>query len=100
MPGLCRDRGAVTAGLALPYGSGAVDSVLMENFWFTPIIALVYRKSWLARDEAENANFESIDAWYNTRRIHVNSATSTWTSTRPFSTIRPFVLPHPCPSRE
>ena len=41
----------------------------MENFWSTLKIELVYRKSWRTRDEAENAIFEYIDAWYNTRRI-------------------------------
>ena len=30
---------------------------------------LVYRTSWRTRDEAENAIFEYIDAWYNTHRI-------------------------------
>ena len=32
-------------------------------------IELVYRTSWRTRDEAENAIFEYIDGWYNTRRI-------------------------------
>jgi len=45
------------------------DNALMENFWSTLKIELVYRKSWRTRDEAENAIFEYIDTWYNTRRI-------------------------------
>ncbi len=45
------------------------DNALMENFWSTLMIELVYRKSWRTRDEAENAIFEYIDGWYNTRRI-------------------------------
>ncbi|RSM35737.1 hypothetical protein DMA12_43290 [Amycolatopsis balhimycina DSM 5908] len=45
------------------------DNALMENFWSTLKIELVYRTSWRTRDEAENAIFEYIDAWYNTRRI-------------------------------
>ena len=45
------------------------DNALMENFWSTLKIELVYRNSWRTRDEAENAIFEYIDGWYNTRRI-------------------------------
>jgi len=45
------------------------DNALMENFWSTLKIELVYRTSWRTRDEAENAIFEYIDTWYNTRRI-------------------------------
>ncbi|HKT04752.1 MAG TPA: IS3 family transposase [Rugosimonospora sp.] len=45
------------------------DNALMENFWSTLKIELVYRTSWRTRDEAENAIFAYIDTWYNTRRI-------------------------------
>lgn len=45
------------------------DNALMENFWSTLKIELVYRRSWRTRDEAENAIFAYIDSWYNTRRI-------------------------------
>ncbi len=45
------------------------DNALMENFWSTLKIELVYRTSWQTRDEAENAIFAYIDGWYNTRRI-------------------------------
>ena len=45
------------------------DNALMENFWSTLKIELVYRRSWRTRDEAENELFAYIDAWYNTRRI-------------------------------
>jgi transposase InsO family protein len=45
------------------------DNALMENFWSTLKIELVYRNAWRTRDEAENAIFAYIDAWYNTRRI-------------------------------
>jgi transposase InsO family protein len=45
------------------------DNALMENFWSTLKIELVYRNSWRTRDEAENAIFAYIDCWYNTRRI-------------------------------
>ena len=48
---------------------GSFDNALMENFWSTLKIELVYRTSWRTRDETENAIFEYIDAWYNTRRI-------------------------------
>ncbi|WP_371682250.1 IS3 family transposase [Micromonospora sp. WMMA2032] len=45
------------------------DNALMENFWPTLKIELVYRNSWRTRDEAENTIFAYIDGWYNTRRI-------------------------------
>jgi putative transposase len=45
------------------------DNALMENFFSTLKIELVYRRSWRTRDEAENAIFAYIDGWYNTRRI-------------------------------
>ena len=45
------------------------DNALMENFWSTLKIELVYRRSWRTRDEAENAIFAYIDGWYNTQRI-------------------------------
>jgi putative transposase len=41
----------------------------MENFWSTLKTELVNRRSWRTRDEAENAIFAYIDAWYNTERI-------------------------------
>ncbi|MBP2334698.1 IS3 family transposase [Saccharothrix coeruleofusca] len=45
------------------------DNALMENFFSTLKIELVYRNSWRTRDKAENAIFSYIDAWYNTQRI-------------------------------
>ncbi len=45
------------------------DNALMENFWSTLKIELVYRSEWRTRDEAENALFAYIDGWYNTQRI-------------------------------
>ncbi|MDX8149530.1 IS3 family transposase [Lentzea sp. BCCO 10_0061] len=45
------------------------DNALMENFFSTLKIELVYRNSWRTRDEAENAIFSYIDGWYNTQRI-------------------------------
>jgi transposase InsO family protein len=56
---------------------------LMENFWSTLKIELVYRKSWRTRDEAENAIFAYIDAWYNTERIQKASAGGPQTNTKP-----------------
>jgi putative transposase len=45
------------------------DNALMENFFSTLKIELVYRCSWHTRDEAENAIFTYIDGWYNRERI-------------------------------
>jgi hypothetical protein len=39
------------------------DNALMENFWSTLKVELVYRRSWRSRDEAENAIFAYIDGW-------------------------------------
>lgn len=40
------------------------DNALMENFWSTLKIELVYHTSW----RTENALFAYIDGWYNTHR--------------------------------
>ncbi|GEL27080.1 transposase [Pseudonocardia sulfidoxydans NBRC 16205] len=45
------------------------DNALMENFFSTLKTELVYRNSWRSKEEAENALFAYIDAWYNTERI-------------------------------
>ena len=59
------------------------DNALMENFWSTLKIELVYRNSWRTRDEAENAIFAYIDGWYNTRRIQKDLGWRAPTSTKP-----------------
>lgn len=47
------------------------DNALMENFWSTLKIELVYRTSWRTRDEAENAIFAYIETshqrWLSSR---------------------------------
>ncbi|WP_274534596.1 IS3 family transposase [Micromonospora sp. CB01531] len=60
-----------TTGSCRRWAPSATRSLnaLMENFWSTLKIELVYRTSWRTRDEAENAIFAYIDGWYNTRRI-------------------------------
>jgi putative transposase len=45
------------------------DNALMENFFSTLKIELVYRHSWRTRDQAEHAIFSYIDGWYNPHRI-------------------------------
>ena len=70
------------------------DNALMENFWSTLKIELVYRRSWRTRDEAENAIFSYVDGWYNTQRIQKTSAGSPQTSTKPRGTpSKPTRLP-------
>jgi putative transposase len=61
-------------GITASMGSvgDSYDNALMENFWSTLKIELVYRHAWRTRDEAENAIFSYIDGWYNTRRIQKN----------------------------
>ncbi|WP_229784381.1 IS3 family transposase, partial [Pilimelia anulata] len=58
-------------GIAASMGSvgDSYDNALMENFFSTLKIELVYRTTWRTREEAENALFAYIDTWYNTRRI-------------------------------
>ncbi len=56
--------------LALMGSTGdSYGNALMENFWSMLKTELVYWVSWRTRDEAENAIFNYIDGWYNTRRI-------------------------------
>jgi transposase InsO family protein len=45
------------------------DNALMENFWSTLKIELVFGNTWASRDEAETVLFDYIDGWYNPRRI-------------------------------
>lgn len=40
------------------------DTALIENFWSTVKIELVYRSQWRTRDEAENALFAYVDGWH------------------------------------
>jgi hypothetical protein len=43
---------------------------LMENFWSSLKIELVYRNTWRTRDEADNAIAAAyVDGWYNRERI-------------------------------
>jgi transposase InsO family protein len=58
-------------GVPLSMGSvgDSYDNALMENFFSTLKIELVYRTSWRTREEAETAIFTYIDGWYNPRRI-------------------------------
>jgi putative transposase len=45
------------------------DNALMENFWSTLKIELVFDNTWATQSEAENALFAYIDGWYNPTRI-------------------------------
>lgn len=44
-------------------------NALVENFFSTLKVELVYRSSWHTRDEAENALFAYVDGFHNTGRI-------------------------------
>lgn len=68
------------------------DNALMENFFSRLKTELVYRNSWRTREEAENALFAYIDAWYNTQRIQKKLG---WRSPDEFEAI----YHHPGPSR-
>ncbi|MFD6568881.1 IS3 family transposase [Micromonospora profundi] len=59
------------------------DNALMENFWSTLKIELVYRTNWRTRDEAENAIFAYITAGTTPAASNASWATSARTSTRP-----------------
>lgn len=45
------------------------DNALMENFWSTLKIELVFDNTWTSKGQAENALFDWIDGWYNPTRI-------------------------------
>jgi putative transposase len=45
------------------------DNALMENFWSTLKIEIVFDNTWTSQPEAENALFAYIDGFYNPRRI-------------------------------
>ncbi|GIF96566.1 IS3 family transposase [Catellatospora citrea] len=71
------------------------DNALMENFFSTLKIELVYRSSWRTRDDAENAIFAYIDGWYNRERIQKDLGGYLRTSTRPAGTQRTSIHPTP-----
>jgi IS30 family transposase len=83
------------------------DNALMENFWSTLKIELVYRTAWRTRDEAENALFAYIDTGTTPGVSRRTSATSALPSTRPPggqpTSINPSQLPwsrsQPAPGR-
>jgi putative transposase len=57
-------------GITASMGSvGDSYDALMEDFWSTLKIELVYRTTWRTRDEADNAIFAYVDGWYNRERI-------------------------------
>lgn len=45
------------------------DNALMENFWSTLKVELIYRKDWATTEQLETELFLYVDGWYNTRRI-------------------------------
>ncbi|GAA1612072.1 hypothetical protein GCM10009764_39850 [Nocardia ninae] len=59
------------------------DNALVENFFSTLKIELVYRNPWRSRDEAENALFAYIDGWYNSHRIQKQLGCDHRTSSKP-----------------
>lgn len=62
---------AALHGVTLSMGSvgDSFDNALMESFWSTLKIELVYRRSWATRSQAENELFAYIDGFYNPTRI-------------------------------
>lgn len=68
------------------------DNALMENFFSTLKIELVYRHSWRTRDEAENAIFSHY-GWYNPAASRKDSADSHPTSTSKHGTGNTIQLP-------
>ncbi|MCD0444235.1 IS3 family transposase [Glycomyces sp. A-F 0318] len=45
------------------------DNALMENFWSTLKIEVIYGKRWSSPSAVEEALFLYVDGWYNSRRI-------------------------------
>jgi transposase InsO family protein len=82
------------------------DNALMENFWSTLKIELVYRNSWRSRDDADNAIFTYIDGWYNRERIQrdlgwrsPDEYEAAWYATTIDQPEPPTRHPEPAPSR-
>ena len=48
----------------------AYVTTMMESFWSTMQIELLYRKKWKTRIELANAIFEFIEVFYNRQRRH------------------------------
>ena len=46
------------------------DNATMESFWSTLKHELIYRRSWLTRDQATTAIFDYIEGFYNRTRLH------------------------------
>jgi hypothetical protein len=63
-------------------------NALMENFWSTLKIELVYRTSWRTRDGAENAIFEYIDTGTTPPGSRKSSATSALTNSARQSALK------------
>ncbi|MEU5908444.1 hypothetical protein ABZ780_29230 [Micromonospora sp. NPDC047467] len=55
--GLAASAAGRCGGFGCLADGDSFDNALMENFWSTLKIELVYRTSWRTRDEAENAIF-------------------------------------------
>jgi hypothetical protein len=46
------------------------DNSMVESFFGTLQLELLYRQAWPTRQELANAIFEYIEAWYNPYRRH------------------------------
>jgi len=60
------------SGLVASMGTVAdcFDNAVAESFFATLKCALLYRRSWPRRQDAQLALFTFIEAWYNPRRRH------------------------------
>ena len=60
------------AGLAPSTGSvgDAYDNAVVESFFATLKVEVLYRHDWPTRAAAERAIFEYIEVWYNRQRLH------------------------------
>lgn len=70
------------------------DNAVAESFFSTIKTELIHRQAWPTRKTAQQATFEYIEGWYNTRRRHSSlgylspAAYETGTTMRPLTTLK------------
>jgi transposase InsO family protein len=66
-------RGALAAAGALPSMSrraNCYDNAVMESFWSTLKLELIYRETWQTHAQSRQAVFDYIETFYNRQRFH------------------------------
>jgi putative transposase len=61
---------AVGAVPSMSRKANCYDNAVMEAFWSTLKLELVYRKSWDTHEQAQRGIFDYIETFYNRKRLH------------------------------